>query len=83
MDALSDPARHFDASGKLPALLRHRAICETPMALPDGRFGAIAGKKPFQELKLRRLATANDRLRVAGSRARRKGQPLRSCGHAV
>jgi hypothetical protein len=39
------------------------------MALPDGRFGAIAGKKSFQKLKLHRLATANDRLRVAEPRA--------------
>jgi hypothetical protein len=44
------------------------------MALPDnGLFGAIAGKKSLQlklyRLKLHRLATANDRLRVAAPRA--------------
>ena len=40
------------------------------MALPNnGLFGAIAGKKSFPQLKLHRLATANDRLRVAEPRA--------------
>jgi hypothetical protein len=40
------------------------------MALPNnGRFGAIAGKTSFQKLKLHRLATAHDRLRVAEPRA--------------
>ena len=40
------------------------------MALPDnGLFGAIAGKNPYRQLKLQRLATANDRLRVAEPRA--------------
>jgi hypothetical protein len=39
------------------------------MALPDnGLFGAIAGKI-LTQLKLQRLATANDRLRVAEPRA--------------
>src|SRR5450631_2582992 len=47
------------------------------MALPDnGRFGAIAGKTSFQKLKLHRLATANDRLRVAEPRA----LPMRARG---
>jgi hypothetical protein len=46
MDALSDPAKTFDTSGKSPALFHHHAICKTPMALPgNGLFGAIAGKK--------------------------------------
>src|ERR1700688_613878 len=47
MEALTDPPRkHFDTSGKSAALLHHRTICKTPMALPDnGLFGAIAGKK--------------------------------------
>src|ERR1700682_4732684 len=63
MDALSDPAKTFDTSGKSAALFHHHAICKTPMALPNsGRFGAIAGKTSFQKLKLYRLATANDRL---------------------
>jgi hypothetical protein len=45
MDALSDPAKHFDTSGKSGALFHHRAICKTPIALPNSeRFGAIAGK---------------------------------------
>jgi hypothetical protein len=44
------------------------------MALPDGHFGAIAGQKS-QKLKLRRLATANDRLRVAEPRALPMGVP--------
>jgi hypothetical protein len=55
MDALSDPAKPFDTSGKSPALFYHHAICKTPMALPDGHFGVIAGKKSPQ-LKLHRLA---------------------------
>src|SRR6266478_366564 len=46
MDALSTLRKHFDTSGKSAALFHHRAICKTPMALPDnGLFGAIAGKK--------------------------------------
>jgi len=55
------------------------------MALPDnGLFGAVAGKKnPYPQLKLHRLklhrlATANDRLRVAESRA----LPMREITHA-
>jgi hypothetical protein len=46
MDVLSESRRkHFDTSGKSGALFHHRAICKTPMALPDnGLFGAIAGK---------------------------------------
>jgi hypothetical protein len=36
MDALSDPReKHFDTSGKSAALFHHRAICKTPLALPD------------------------------------------------
>jgi hypothetical protein len=39
--------KHFDTSGKSPALLHHHAISKTPMALPTNRpFGAIAGKNP-------------------------------------
>jgi hypothetical protein len=42
------PKKHFDTSGKSPALVHLRAICKTSMALPNnGLFGAIAGKKPF------------------------------------
>src|SRR5712664_1589949 len=59
MDALSDPAKTFDTSGKSEALYHHNAICKTPIALPNnGRFGAIAGKTSFQKLKLHWLATA-------------------------
>jgi hypothetical protein len=37
--------KHFDTSGKSPAVLYHHAICKTPMVLPDnGLFGAIAGQ---------------------------------------
>jgi hypothetical protein len=58
MDALSDPAKMFDTSGKSAALLHHHAIRKVPMALPgNGRFGAIAGQKSFRRLKLHRLAT--------------------------
>jgi len=69
---LSAPRKkHFDTSGKSPALVHLRAICQTPTALPDnGRFGAIAGKKTLPQLKSHRLATANDRLRVARARFR-------------
>jgi len=31
--------KHFDTSGKSPALLQHRAIFEPLMALPTGLFG--------------------------------------------
>jgi hypothetical protein len=58
------PKKHFDTSGKSPAQLHSHTICKTPIALPgNGPFGAIAGKKSFQQLKLRPLAAANDRLR--------------------
>lgn len=54
----SFPRKHFDTSGKSRALFDHRATCKTPMALPDnGLFGAIAGKNPYPQLKLHRLAT--------------------------
>jgi len=57
MDALSTLRKHFDTSGKSAALFHHRAICKTPMALPDnGLFGAIAGKNPYPQLKLPRLS---------------------------
>src|SRR5450755_1457331 len=66
----ANPTKTFDTSGKSATLFHHHAICKTPMTLPDnGRFGAIAGKTSFQKLKLHRLATANDRLRVAEPRA--------------
>jgi hypothetical protein len=64
------PRKHFDTSGKSAALFHHHAICKTPVALSNnGLFGAIAGKKSYRRLKLHRLATANDRLRVAEPRA--------------
>jgi hypothetical protein len=64
------PRKYFDTSGKSAALFHHHAICKTPMAVPyKGLFGAIAGKNPYPQLKLHRLATANDRLRVAEPRA--------------
>jgi hypothetical protein len=62
------PRKHFDTSGKSPALLQHRATFKPLMALPNGLFGAITGQKS-RPLKLYRLATANDRLRVAVPRA--------------
>src|SRR6267378_3987437 len=52
MDAFELSLRkHFDTSGKSVALFHHRAICKTPMALPDNgrlsrRWSAIiAGKR--------------------------------------
>jgi hypothetical protein len=62
------PRKHFDTSGKSPALFQHRATFKPLMALPNGLFGAITGQKS-RPLKLYRLATANDRLRVAVPRA--------------
>jgi len=51
--------------------------CKTPVALPDnGLFGAFAGKNPYRQLKLHRLATAKGRLsrcraaRTSDARAR-------------
>jgi len=54
MDALSESLRkHFDTSGKSAALFHRRAICKTPMALPDnGPFGAIAGKKSLPTIEV-------------------------------
>jgi hypothetical protein len=53
MDALSTLRKHFDTSGKSAALLHHRAICKTPMALPgNGLFGAIAGKKSLPTIEV-------------------------------
>jgi len=35
------------------ALFHHRAICKTPVALPDnGLFGAIAGKKSLPTIEV-------------------------------
>src|SRR6267143_3219987 len=61
MDAFELSLRkHFDTSGKSVALFHHRAICKTPVVLPDnGLFGAIArlqAKNPYPQLKLHRLA---------------------------
>jgi hypothetical protein len=54
------PRKHFDTSGKSGALIHRRAICKTSMALlGDGLYGTIAGKKPFQQSKLHRLAKAS------------------------
>jgi hypothetical protein len=37
--------KHFDTSGKSPALFYHHAICKTPVVEPDnGLFGAISEK---------------------------------------
>jgi len=42
MDALSESReKHFDTSGKSEALFHHRAICKTPLTLPDTGFAAI------------------------------------------
>jgi len=59
IDAGAIPRKLFDTSGKSRALFDHRATCKTPMALPDnGLFGAIAGKNPYPQLKLHRLAAS-------------------------
>jgi hypothetical protein len=52
MDASSDPEKTFDTSGKSPALIHHRAILKSPMALPDGLFGAIAGQKSLPTIEV-------------------------------
>jgi hypothetical protein len=47
------PRKHFDTSGKSAALFHRRAICKTPMALPDnGLFGVIAGKKSLPAIEV-------------------------------
>jgi hypothetical protein len=47
------PRKHFDTSGKSAALLRRRAICKTPLSLPNNRlFGAISGKKSFPTIEV-------------------------------
>jgi hypothetical protein len=57
--------KHFDTSGKSPAHFQHRANFHyRPSSWPDGSFGAITGQTP-RPLKLHRIASANDRLRVA------------------
>jgi hypothetical protein len=58
------PRKHFDTSGKSAALFHRHAICKTAHGPAlQGLFGAIAGKNPYPQLKLHRLATANDRRR--------------------
>ena len=65
------PRKHFDTSGKSAALFHHRAIIKKPpKALPyKGSSARLQAKNPYPQLKLHRLATANDRLRVAEPRA--------------
>jgi hypothetical protein len=53
MDALGDPAKTFDTSGKSPALFHHRAICKTAHGPAHRALGAITGQKSRQ-LKLHR-----------------------------
>jgi hypothetical protein len=48
--------KHFDTSGKSPALLQHRAIFGPPMALPNRPSGAIAGKKSLPTIEVARPA---------------------------
>jgi hypothetical protein len=55
------PQKHFDTSGKSPALMHHRATPGPLMALPNGPSGAITGQKS-RPLKLYRFDTG---LRVA------------------
>ena len=45
----SDPAKHFDTSGKSPALFHHHAICKTPMVLLCG--GTAQRHKPGTDVK--------------------------------
>jgi hypothetical protein len=56
--------KHFDTSGKSAAQLYRRAICKTAHAAAHRALGAITGQTSRQ-LKSHRLATANNRLRVA------------------
>jgi hypothetical protein len=44
MDALSTPRKHFDTSGKSTAPFHDRAICKTPMALPDNGLARLQAK---------------------------------------
>jgi hypothetical protein len=59
--------KHFDTSGKSPALLQHRANFDRSWPCQTG-CPARSGQT-FRPLKLNRLATVNDRLRVAEPRA--------------
>jgi hypothetical protein len=68
-NALSDPSKTFDTSGKSPALVHPHAIRQMPMARRDnGRFGAMSSN-PCSQFRLHRRATANDRQREAEPRA--------------
>jgi len=44
--------------------------CKSPSPRNSGLVGAIAAENPYPQLKLHRLAAANDRVRVAEPRAR-------------
>ena len=57
----------LNLTGKSPAPFHHRAICKTAHTAAHRAPGAMTGRK-FRQLKLHRLATANDRLRVATGR---------------
>jgi len=68
MDALSDPARENILTRR--ANQRHYSIItqfvKRPWPCPTtGSSARLQAKNPYPQLKLHRLATANDRLRVA------------------
>src|SRR6266702_2116186 len=74
MDALSTPAKTFDTSGKSGALVHRRTIRRRWPCPTTGSSARLQAKNPYPQLKLHRLklhrlATANDRLRVAEPRA--------------
>jgi hypothetical protein len=75
MDALSDPAKTFDTSGKSPVPIHHPAILKSPMALPDGLFGAIAGKKFLRTIE---VALARARRMIARALPNRARLPCAS-----
>src|SRR6266851_9260532 len=72
MDALSDPARENILTRR--ANQRHYSIItqfvKRPWPSPTtGSSARLQAENPYRQLKLRRLAMANDRLRVAEPRA--------------
>ncbi len=73
--ACAIPRKHFDTSGKSPALIHHRAIIR-PMTLPGSRlFGAIAGRHP--ELTIEVAPARHREGSLSRCRAARKACPRR------
>src|SRR6266702_4136148 len=59
MDALSTPAKTFDTSGKLGALVHRRTIRRRWPCPTTGSSARLQAKNPYPQLKLHRLAAAS------------------------